>query len=70
MRMPWNKRNNRVRVHFVDGVTTVEGILVGRVGGHYILWNPRVLNAEDEGVPVTGHVEIPESRVLFYQVLA
>lgn len=67
--MSFFRRNNRVRVHFVDQVTSVEGVLHGKSRGHYILWCPKVLQSDDQFVEVSGHVEIPASQVLFIQVI-
>jgi hypothetical protein len=64
----FHKRNRRVRMHLQAG-PTIQGVLMGRTGGHYVLWAPKVLEGEDATVTVSGHVEIPCERVLFYQVI-
>jgi hypothetical protein len=48
---------------------TIEGVLAGRTAGHYVLWAPKVLEGEDATLTVSGHVEIPRERVLFFQVV-
>lgn len=69
LRLVWALRGKRrVRVHIDDG-PSVEGILAGCWGGHYILLAPTVLEAEDRTVGVEGHLEIPSWRVIFIQTL-
>ncbi len=48
---------------------TIEGILIGRFAGHYVLTRARWIEAEDASTTLAGDVEIPESRVLFIQRL-
>lgn len=62
-----------VRLHLVDepGMQTtpsIDGVLVGRWAGHYVLELPKVVRDEDDVIPVTGTVEVPAERVLFVQV--
>jgi hypothetical protein len=62
----------RVRLYLTAGPgveSTVEGILVGRWGGHYLLQVPRVIEAEGQTTPLLGHLEVPAERVLFVHVL-
>ncbi len=53
---------------------TIEGVLAGETRRHYIIWAPKVVT-DDAGVTKTGkadlsgHVEIPRDRVMFFQVL-
>jgi hypothetical protein len=49
--------------------TTIEGLLAGTRRGHYVLWEPRVIEGEDQSTAIDGHAEVPEGRVLFVQVL-
>lgn len=75
----WRLRRRRlVRIHVErtdpgDGAwerdATVEGILLGRWAGHYVLARARWIDAEASSVSLAGDVEIPEGRVLFLQVL-
>ena len=72
------RRRTLVRVHVErtdagDGAWgrdgTIEGILIGRFAGHYVLTRARWLDAEDASTTLAGDVEIPEARVLFLQRL-
>jgi hypothetical protein len=68
MRLVWKVRGKRAaRLHLQDG-PSVEGILAGRWGGHYIMLTPSVV--EEESVEATGHFEVPAERVVFVQVLS
>lgn len=65
------KRRVRLQLEDKPGVEapTLEGVLVGRWSGHYVLLVPRVLQA-DGSVALEGTVEVPAERVLFVQVLS
>lgn len=72
-------RKRRVRIHFnpvpgPDGngidVPDLEGMLAGRVDGHYLLLTPKLLQGADETYSLDRAVEIPESRVWFMERLA
>lgn len=73
-RLLYSFRGKRqVRLHLADvpGMATtpsIDGILVGRWAGHYVLLLPKVVL--DEGVTraLSGTVEVPADRVLFVQV--
>lgn len=52
----------------VEGDVTLEGILLGRWAGHYVLTRCQVLESEESSLSV-GDVEVPAERVLFVQVL-
>lgn len=72
-RMLWKVRGKRaVRLHLEtkDGGMTVEGILVGKMSGHYILLVPKVKNDETRTTALEGHLEVPAERVLFAQVMS
>ncbi len=71
LRLVWLLRGKRlVRLHLLgDTVPSLEGILAGRWGGHYVLLVPYLIEAENQTVKLEGHVEIPAERVLFCQVL-
>jgi hypothetical protein len=62
-----------VRLHLEEGkgvpFSTMEGILVGRRSGHYVLLRPGIVEAEDRVVPLDGVAEVPKERVIFVQVL-
>lgn len=72
-RIVWAFRGKRrVRLHLVDppktALPSLEGVLVGRWGGHYVLLAPSVITS-DMTKPVSGHIEVPAELVLFVQVL-
>ncbi len=68
MRLLWKVRGKRrVRLHLDENRPSVEGILAGRWGGHYVVLAPNLL--ADGEVPISGHVEVPSERVVFVQVL-
>lgn len=64
-----SKRREQVRLHLQDG-PTLEGLLVSRSRGEYVLWDATVLS--DQAIPtkLAGNVVLPASRVLFFQILA
>jgi hypothetical protein len=63
------RRRPLVRVHPRNG-PSLEGVLVGRRGDHYVLELPKLLEAEDRTITLEGWVEIPAANVAFLQVLA
>lgn len=70
MRLVWKVRGKRLaRLHLV-GDTTVEGILVGRWSGHYVLLRPSLYESADRSHSLTGHLEVAAERVIFVQVLS
>jgi hypothetical protein len=62
-------RRRLVRAHMNSG-PTLEGVLTHRSVDCYRLAMPKLLEAEDQTVPLDGEVEIPRERVLFLQLLA
>lgn len=65
--------DRKVRLHLrgPEGAdVTLDGFLVKRVAGHYILRRVTMVVGPDDDVSLTGDVEVPEARVLFVQVLA
>jgi hypothetical protein len=48
---------------------TLEGVLVGRWSGHYVVLLPRRITASGESVALKGELEIPAERVVFVQIL-
>lgn len=73
-RLVWKVRGKRVvRVHCEDRpntpVTTFEGVLAGRWGGHYVLLAPKIVKDAEDSVSIAGMIEIPAERVVFVQVL-
>lgn len=55
-------------MHLKDGAT-LEGVLVGRVRGHYVLEQASVVEAEGRTVPMSGSARVPAVNVMFVQVL-
>ena len=66
--MRLTKRKRKVSVKIADG-PTLEGILMGRSRGHYVLHTTRVFQ-DAETSWAAGECLIPVGRVLFYQVLS
>ena len=60
----------RVRLHLVDDGPTLDGVLVGRWSGHYVLLLPRLVKGPEESVELDGLVEVPAERVVFVQVVS
>jgi hypothetical protein len=63
------RRRKLVRVHVLHG-PSLEGVLVGRRAGHYLLVEPRLLESSGTTVALEGSVEVPAATVVFLQVLA
>lgn len=64
----------RVRLHLEDkpSVTmpSIEGVMVGRWCGHYVLLQARLITDTDTELMLEGQTtEVPEGRVVFVQVL-
>ena len=64
------RQKRKVRMYIEDG-PTIEGVLTYRTRHEYGLYAPKIISGEkpDEAVVVSGHVEIPKDRVLFWQVI-
>lgn len=62
------REKRKVRIYIQDG-PTIEGVLAGKTRSEYIVWAPRVVRDGDDPVVVSGHVEVPRERVLWYQVI-
>lgn len=70
LRLLWRLRGKRlVRLHLVDQEASLEGILLGRWSGHYVLLTGTLLEAEGRSIRIDGYMEVPSERVLFVQVL-
>lgn len=77
-RILWALRGKRrVRLHLerhIPGVSdsmTLEGVLIGRWSGLYVLELARVMSATDASVSLDArYVEVPAERVLFCEVFA
>lgn len=65
----WRRKPKRVRLHLAGAAPSLSGILVGCVGGHYVLRTPSVLESEDQTVRLEGHLEVPREQVWFVQVM-
>jgi len=69
--MRLTKRKPKVVMHLdggSDGVT-IDGILLYRASGHYVLGAASLVVDADTSRPL-GETKVPCSRVLFYQVIA
>lgn len=66
-------RKRRVRVHLVPtpGVDDLdfEGILAGKIDGHYILHAAKVLQGAEASFSLDNVIEIPVSRVWWFERL-
>jgi hypothetical protein len=63
-------RKRLVRVHYEADGPTFEGVLVGRSRDHYRLKLPKLIQGEQQTMPLDGEVELPRERVVFVQLLA
>lgn len=69
-RIIWVLRGRRLaRLHLADNAPSVEGILVGRWEGHYVLLTPKLLESQGRTYSLDGHLEVPAEKVLYVQVL-
>ncbi len=65
-----NRENRKMRFNLEDG-PTIEGVLMGKTRDDYIVWAPRIVQGEGVGpVELSGHVEIPRTRVVWKQSVA
>lgn len=70
LRLAWRARRKRlVRLHMIDVEHSVGGILLGFVGGHYVLAKPKIHETEERTIPLDGLLEVPRERVLYVQVI-
>ena len=69
LRRPRHRLHKQVRVHMVEREQSIEGILLGRVAGHYRLVNASLVG-ETQRYPLGGEQWIPYERVLYVQVLS
>lgn len=70
-RIAWKMRGRRlVRIQLKGDAGAVEGVLLGRVGGHYRLANPIYFsNTPDlQASPMVGDAWIPTGEVLLLNV--
>ena len=65
------RRRALVRLHMTPqaGSGTIEGFLLGRWSGHYVLTRARFVEAPDRSVGMDGDVEVPAGNVLCVQRL-
>ena len=63
-------RRRRVRLHLQDGQTTLDGVIVGSVDGHYLLKVAKLVKDADQTIDLGGEVEVPKRNVSFIQRLA
>lgn len=76
LRLVWAVRRKRaVRLHFKPNTgenRSIEGVLLGRWGGHYVLLAAALLEIEDgeiKRVDFDGTLEVPSENVLVVQAL-
>lgn len=63
------KRKHKVRVQFTGSDNAMEGILLGKSKGHYVLCAATAITPTQTSV-LDGEVAIPKAQVLFYQRLS
>lgn len=68
MRRPKRFRR-KVRIHMVNREQSFEGVLLGRIAGHYRLANAEIVGETGTYI-IDGEQWIPRERVLFVQVLS
>lgn len=66
--MGFTKHKRTVLVHHKTGVT-LEGILLGRSRGHYILRVAKLKKDEEQTYSLDGEIRVPRENVEFFQVL-
>lgn len=62
------RRKRLVLIHHKTG-TTLEGMLMGRSRGHYILRVAKLKKDEEQTFSLDGEIRIPRENVDFLQVL-
>lgn len=55
-------------MHNVAG-PTIEGILLGRSSGHYVLTVAKLKKDEEQTFSLDGTIKIPREKIAFYQEL-
>lgn len=67
--MPWARKRPKVRLHMMDEKPSIEGFLIGRASGHYILARAELMESPDRTFELAGEIRVPASRVFFLQVM-
>lgn len=62
-------RRRLVRLHLVDPLPSIEGILVSAFDGHYRLKKVELLEAPERTQKLEGEAWVPRERVIFVQRL-
>lgn len=62
-------RRRLVRLHLTGGEPSIEGILVARWAGHYVLRAAKLVEASRTVTLAGDDVRVPRERVLFAQTL-
>lgn len=68
MRLTKRKPKVLMQLDGQRGTTTVEGVLLGRSKGHYVLAAGALVVDAETSRPL-GECKVPTGRVLFYQVV-
>jgi hypothetical protein len=63
------KRRRHAIVHLRDNLPSVEGIVEGPYGGHYLVSAPKVDDGTENTYSLAGHLEIPAQNVVYIQVV-
>jgi hypothetical protein len=62
-------RRHVVLVHFKNADPSIEGILIGRVAGHYRIANAKYVTSKEDSRQLDGETWVPRENVLFVQVI-
>lgn len=62
----------KARLHLLaPGVEeTLEGVLVGRWAGHYVVILPKSIASTGASISLEGYLEIPAEKVAYVQILS
>lgn len=59
----------KVRVHFTNLTESIDGVLLGRIAGHYVLRAASLVHQTGSQHELAGEIHIPVANVSFLQHL-
>lgn len=62
-------RKRLVRLHMRESYPSVEGVLLKRWSGHYVVASPKLLESAEISHELEGELYVPRERVLYVQVI-
>lgn len=62
----FNKRKQNVLMHFKESDNSLEGVLMGKSKGEYVLRGAKAITTSGTS-PLDGEICVPKAQVLFYQ---